>query len=438
MLNAGVEIEVATEKPAVGGPMIARHHGQVVLVSGTIPGERVIARIERVQRGVAHAVAVRLVEPHPDRRAVDADWSCGGCVYAHIDYGRQLTLKSEIISDAFSRVGRLKLAQAVCVTASPERGYRMRARLHVRGSRIGFFREGTHELCDAARTGQLLPATNDLLLTVSDVLSRAAPAGVACVHIVENMPADQRVLHVECHPDAGELVPKLIPLGGLDGVTGLTAEAGSGVRLVHGSPYVSDYIDHSLCCGHGAGLAATLQRHALSFFQANRYLVQDLVSHVVTCVPDGPVIDLYSGVGLFAVALAACGRDAVTAVEGDRLSAADLRNNARPFGQAIRVEYAPVENYLRGHGCAPAATVIVDPPRTGLSRDALAAVVACGPARIVYVSCDVATLARDLRALIDGGYELDVVCAFDLFPNTAHIETVVVLTRSKGGKSETA
>src|SRR5688572_8998083 len=161
MLNSGDEIELVIEKPAAGGRMLARHDGQVVFVNGAIPGERVRARIERVERQLAFAAATAIVEPSADRREPVADPACGGLSYAHVVYGRQLELKSQLIRDAFTRLGRIPLADAVDVRPSPERGYRMRARFHVRAGRVGFYRESTHDLCDARGTHQLLEESVD-------------------------------------------------------------------------------------------------------------------------------------------------------------------------------------------------------------------------------------------------------------------------------------
>src|SRR3954468_19068755 len=121
-------ITLEIEKPTAGGRMLARHNGQVVLVWGAIPGERVRARIERSGKGVAFADTIEVISPSPDRRDAIADWRCGGNVLAHVDYERQRELKSDIVRDAFARIGRMPLPAAVMVTASPEQGYRMRAR----------------------------------------------------------------------------------------------------------------------------------------------------------------------------------------------------------------------------------------------------------------------------------------------------------------------
>jgi 23S rRNA (uracil1939-C5)-methyltransferase len=155
MLSPGQQLELTVEKPAVGGRMIARHEGQVVLVLGAVPGERVLAQIERADPRLAFARVLEVAEPSPDRRMGFGDPLCGGCVYSHIAYTRQLSLKSEIVADAFLRLGRLPLDREVNVAPSPEHAYRMRARLHVRGTQVGFYREGTHTLCSAEGTKQL-------------------------------------------------------------------------------------------------------------------------------------------------------------------------------------------------------------------------------------------------------------------------------------------
>ena len=149
-------------------------------------------------------------------------------------------------------------------------------------------------------------------------------------------------------------------------------------------------------------------------------------------VPQGPVVDLYAGVGLFGLALAAAGRDSVTAVEGDPVAGADLERNAGAIWRSRHRSPAQCRELPRRRferrGIS-SATVIVDPPRTGLSRDAVAHLIRLRPSRIVYISCDVATLARDTRALNDAGYGLTDLGGIDLFPNTAHVESVAVFTR---------
>jgi 23S rRNA (uracil1939-C5)-methyltransferase len=144
----------------------------------------------------------------------------------------------------------------------------------------------------------------------------------------------------------------------------------------------------------------------------------------------GPIVDLYAGVGLFGLSLAAAGIDDVTLVEGDPVSGADLQGNAEAFGTRVRVERRSVEGFLADRKGPPrTVTYIVDPPRTGISKEAMDGIVHAKPGRIVYVSCDVATFARDTRTLLDSGYELGAVTGFDLFPNTAHVETIATFSR---------
>jgi tRNA/tmRNA/rRNA uracil-C5-methylase (TrmA/RlmC/RlmD family) len=149
------------------------------------------------------------------------------------------------------------------------------------------------------------------------------------------------------------------------------------------------------------------------------------VNHVAGLVPaGGDLLDLYAGSGLFSVTAAAARGVRVTAVEGDGIASADLRENASAH-DSIAVHHQPVEEFLDDRQDRP-AVVVVDPPRTGLSRAALDGVIRLRAGRLVYVSCDVATLARDSRGLVNAGYTIERADAFDLFPNTPHVETVAV------------
>jgi 23S rRNA (uracil1939-C5)-methyltransferase len=405
MIQRGARLTLDVEKPAAGGRMLARHAGQVVLVAGTIPGERVSALVERVGKGVAFADTQEVLSPSPDRRAGTIDWRCGGNVFSHIAYERQRAIKAEIIRDAFTRIGHLPLSTLPEVVGSPEHGYRMRARLHVHRGRIGFFREGTHELCDAAATGQLLPSTIDWIASIAGSLPLALNA--TALEIAENIPADQRGAYLELRPD-GDVAPSQARAGAA------TITDSIRVRPGDDSPTLS------------------LNRDVRAFFQGNRYLLEDLVHRVAARAAAGPVVDLYAGVGLFGLSLAALGSGPVTLVEGDAISGADLVRNAEPFAAQVAVHRQSVETFLSRAARSLRAsrpTVIVDPPRTGMTREALAGIVNCEPARIVYVSCDVATLARDARTLVDNGWELHDVTGMDLFPNTAHVESVAVFSR---------
>ena len=427
MLTPGQILPLRIEKPAAGGRMIARVDGQVVLVLGAIPGEQVSARIERVGRGVAYADVVAIDQASDDRRAVDADPLCGGCLYAHVTYARQLEIKSLVIQDAFARIGHLALPSAPVVSGSPEAGYRMRAKLHVREGRIGLFREGTHEICETRPTRQLRDDTCDVLDRLEAGLRSLGMAGVREIDVSENLDASQRVVHLE---RATAAAPReLSGLGLSEGLTGLTVWSPTSgfarVAVVRGDPHVVDAL-------HMGDVEIRLRRHVLAFFQGNRFLLPSLVSHVVSHVAQGDhVVDLYAGTGLFSVAAARARGARVTAVEGDPTGAHDLAFNAASIAVSTAVStdghvsavHQSVEAFVAARHESP-AVLIVDPPRTGMSKEALRGAIGLRASTIVYVSCDVATLARDARQLIDASYSLERVDAFDLFPNTPHVESV--------------
>ena len=286
----------------------------------------------------------------------------------------------------------------------------MRARLHHRGHRLGFFREATHDICEPRPTRQLLPATCDALDRLVAALRSLALDAVREIEIAENADASERAISVGV---AARVDPRALePVARTDGISGLVSAFGT-----FGNPYVTDQV-----ALEGSAPVA-LRRHAASFFQGNRHLLRDFVSHVVQQVlAEGELIDLYAGVGLFSVCAAVARGIRTTAVEGDRVAASDLAFNAAASGVDVTALCRPVEEFVsRFDGTTarglPPSTVIVDPPRTGLSPAALAGLLHAGVRRIVYVSCDVATLARDSRKILEAGYSIHRADAFDLFPN---------------------
>jgi 23S rRNA (uracil1939-C5)-methyltransferase len=293
----------------------------------------------------------------------------------------------------------------------------MRARLHVRDGRIGFFREGTHSLCDPAPTRQLHPDALAAMQALEPALAAQGRETVTEVELAESIDGSLRACHLELARDADP--SRLATVTAIPGLTGVSCshENRSRTRELWGSPYVTDVI---------AG--ASLSRHARAFFQGKRFLVAPLVQHVLAQISEGPIVDLYAGVGLFSVTAALVHGHPVIAVEGDEVSAVDLKTNAEQCSGKVDVRAESVEGYLRRAHAAP-ATVVLDPPRTGLSRDALAGTLALRAARLVYVSCDIATLARDARLILDAGYRISSARAFDLFPGTAHVETVISFAR---------
>jgi len=427
-------LELTIERPVAGGRMLARHDGRIVFVSGAIPGERVRAKVERTTKQSWFAATVDVMERSPDRRDTVGDPACGGCTFAHIQYDRQRELKQQILVDAFRRLGRVELESPPAVAPSPEHGYRLRARLHAGGGRLGFYREGTHTLCDAAPTGQVRAESLAAAQTVFEALG---PRGAECeaVVIAENVAGTERVIHLE--PRAGARVEDAWAAGaGGEAATGLQASQTTGVttlvrgalRPLWGRNGVTDRAETLFGGASPWSLPVVWTRRAPAFFQGNRYLLGALVGRVVAASDADCVVDLYAGVGLFSVALAAGGAR-VVAVEGEPFAAADLKGNAQPWGGRLRVVEAAVEDVVLDPPDEAPDAVVVDPPRTGASAAAIEGIAAWRAPRVVYVSCDPPTLARDAARLIARGYRLDALEAFDMFPNTPHVEAVAVFAR---------
>ena len=417
------------EKPVAGGRSLARLDGRVVLVSGGIPGERVRVAMERSGKGVAFARVIDVEDASPDRVAPASDPQCGGLAFAHVAYDRQLALKCAIVEDALGRIGRLRGLPTIAAVGSPGGEWRLRTRLHAHGAHVGFYREGTHSLCDPAPSGQLAPG---LLELAQDTMTRLRPEvarGVEAVVVSQTVRGDQQAVHLELSrplPRHGEIWVNQAP----PDCTGVSAGLSTSRHPapLHGHPWLRESLQALGVAG--AADEAGLMRHAAAFFQGNKVLLPRLVSHVLAAVPaDTPVVDLYAGVGLFGIAAAAAGAGSVTAVEGDAVSAEDLVANALPYGERVRAVRGDVETFAGDEGARLAdACVILDPPRTGLSPVVSAALAAASPRRVIYVSCDPATLARDLQVLTAAGLRVDALTVFDLFPLTAHVETVVTLT----------
>jgi tRNA/tmRNA/rRNA uracil-C5-methylase (TrmA/RlmC/RlmD family) len=300
----------------------------------------------------------------------------------------------------------------------------------VSGGQVGYVLEGTHAICDASATHQLLP---DATRLARALVAAIDPGGQDCEAVVvsENITASERVLHLEWREGADVralAAGAATAAAALDGVTGVTMIAGGSPHTIAGRAEVTD--DGPALFGAEPPIAVPIvwSRRPSSFFQGNRFLVGSLVRRVLDAAPGDRIVDLYAGVGLFSLALAARGAG-ITAVEGERFAVEDLRRNAAPWSDRLEVVAAPVEDIVRRPPPFVPDVVVVDPPRTGLSAVAQAGVAAWRAPRVVYVSCDPPTLARDAAKLLASGYRLTSVDAFDLFPNTPHVEAVAVFER---------
>ncbi len=367
---------------AAGGDGVGRGpEGRVVFVPFTAPGDRVRVRLDRVRQRHAHGSVLEILEPGPGRVTPPCPvfGRCGGCAWQHLDYAVQLEAKGGIVRDALERIGGLEQTGAPEIHSSPQPyGYRGRVRVSVEKGRTGFRRRGSRELCPvehcAVRTAAL---GRELAL-----LSARAPER--------------------------------------DGEWELAA-AGEATRAVALARRQGERLVHEV----GPERVATSPG---VFFQANALLLETLAGRVAECAGEGGrAVELYAGAGLFTLPLSRRFK-ALLAVEGNAAAAADLARNLADAGaHHVAVQAAPVEAALRELDGEAPDVLVLDPPRTGLPRGGAIRLAAVAAKRIVYLSCDPATLARDLRTLGEAGYTLRSVEVFDLFPQTPHVETLAVM-----------
>lgn len=429
-LRPGDTLEVDIEKGVYRGLGLARHHGQVVLVPRALPGDRLRVRVESVSRGFARARTEEALERSGQRRVSPCIYAdrCGGCAYQELAYAEQLKLKEAIVRESLARAG-VPWEGPIPIAASPEEGWRTRASLHLQGRghdwRLGLHEEGTHRVVDLPRCLQLSDAMMRTARTLLEELRRRPhhARAVRGVDMAESVDGRQLVVALDTEMD----VTAATALAGLarsvPWVTGfgVVASHGRSRRFVplRGDPHVRSSV-----------LGLTLRAHVRSFFQSNRFLVEDLARAVLELTPPGgPVIDLYAGVGLFALPLA---RQAVKvrAAEVNPMAVEDARWNAEQAGLTnVELHRGDVQEALAAWPAEQSERVVLDPPRAGAGPDVVRAVAARRPQSIVYVSCDPPTLGRDLKLLEAEGYRADLVRAFDLFPDTFHVETLVRIER---------
>jgi 23S rRNA (uracil1939-C5)-methyltransferase len=382
--SAGDVVELRIDALAAGGDGVGRTgEGRVVFVPLTAPGDLVRARLTELHPRYARAELEEIALPSPSRVAPPCAvfGECGGCSWQHVDYAAQCEAKRRIAEDALVRVGKLALPGPVTMRPSPQPyGYRARARVAVQAGRVGYRRRNSNALCAVETCPVLAPS--------ADAKLRA---------LVQGRPKRD-----------GEW------------------EIAAGADAARAHAVGADAPAFELAVG-----ADRLRVSAGVFFQANPALHGALVEAVARAAGRGALaLELHAGCGFFTLALARA-FERVIAVEADLVAAADLRHNLARAGLAnVEIATERVESALAKRLAAlrPDALVL-DPPRTGLPRGAVERIRALAPARIAYLSCDPATLARDLAALVARGYALERAEAFDLFPQTPHVEVLVGLRR---------
>lgn len=392
-IKPGAEVVVSVERILPGGLGLAHAHGKTLFVALSAPGDRVRVRVDQIRGKIAFASIVEIVEPSTERVRPPCVYfgRCGGCDFQQLNYEAQLSAKVEIIRDCLRRIAHIDFQGPIPITPSPNPWqYRSSAqwKYDPLKSHLGYFERGSHTVCDVVECPILVPALQDTLLKLHDRLKQ------------ETLSADAREFEVVAGDDGVSIFP---PIGELD-----TRDVG---RNIGSDRYVFS---------------------ADSFFQINYELLPSLIDAAIGDAGGETAIDLYCGAGLFTLPLAR--RFArVIGVEENLIAAEYARRNLNSANlKNASIEPASVGEWLEANAKSlePVDFVLLDPPRAGAEKGVLQAIVTMLPSRITYVSCDPATLARDLKTILDHGYALDSIAAFDMFPQTHHVETVARLRDS--------
>jgi len=379
----------------------------VWLARGVLPGELVqveeVAAKPELVRGRLRAV----MEASPQRVAPRCPYvpDCGGCDYQHIAEAHQLEQKVVILREVLARVGKVAAPEEIRVVAGPAWGYRNRIQLHFDEGRMGFHAHGSNRLVRA-----------ESCVAASTKLNEAMQA-------FQRMTRDRRwprfVKTIELFTNESEVQVNVLDSGPRRVGRGFFEWCGESLAGV-----LAPALEYP-----AAGAMFRVSHR--SFFQVNRFLIDALAEAVLGDEAGGEALDLYAGAGLFSLGLARR-FERVTAVESASSAVADLQFNAGRAGVRVDAVRSGAAEYLLVRESAP-ELVIADPPRAGLGKEVVRELVRLRPRRLVVVSCDPATLARDLRGLTDAGFAVESMTMVDLFPQTAHIETV---TRCRFGPLE--
>jgi 23S rRNA (uracil1939-C5)-methyltransferase len=393
-------VEAVIEKLVYGGQGLARIDGRVALVPFVLPEERVRLRVEAERRGVSEARLLEVLAPAAGRTEPPCPFflRCGGCHYQHARYEIQLELKRQILREVLARIGKLEAPAEIRVISGEPWGYRNRTQFHLAGGEIGFFGTGSHHLTPVDRCPISSPRVNQALAALRGMKEeRRFPGFITSIEVFTNE-SDVQVNVLE----SGRPVSRRFFDWCAERIPG----------------YAADAIEYAVG-------EVGYRVHHRSFFQVSRFLIEPLIGAALDGAEGETALDLYSGVGLFSIPLARRFRS-VTAVETGSSAARDLEFNAERAGVAVEVRHEAVEAFLEG--CAGASDfVLADPPRAGLGKAAVRELLRLKPRQVTIVACDPATLARDLAALVAGGYAIEQLTLVDLFPQTFHIETVARL-----------
>ncbi len=426
-------MNVKIEKLVYGGEGLAHSEGQTVFVPFVLPGEVVAVRAVERKKKFVRGQLQHIITPSAERAVPECPHfaACGGCHYQHIPYAQQVEVKKQILRETLSRLGRVQWEGEITPHVGPEFGYRNRAQWKVRAQGeqgvIGYFRSGSSALLPVERCPIVSPGLERALAALRTLLAAARlPETLREVEVFADERDERLLVNASCTEFSATPAALAETLrAALPGAESILLHESSRDRFELFGPGHITYraADAEFRVGH------------LSFFQVNRHLLDEMAATVAAHATGQNVLDLYAGAGLFSVPLArAC--EKLAAVESNEAAVRDLQVNLAPAGAKAQAVCADAQRYLAGVTDAP-DVVVLDPPRAGVEPPALRELLRIAPERIVYLSCDPATLARDLSVLIGGGthavaaYEIREMHLFDVFPQTYHIETMVRLERKK-------
>jgi 23S rRNA (uracil1939-C5)-methyltransferase len=407
---------IKVERPAFGGVFIGRHEGKVVMVRGAVlPGETVEVSIDEDKKDYFTASVVKILEPSPERIEPPCEYYgiCGGCSLQHVPYHLQVRLKEEILKDSLRRVAKIEMEHEASIINEDPWNYRLRAQYKVSEEGLGFHKKGTNEVVKIDCCMLMNDKINEYLQGAHSILK-----GVKAqeFHVTGSSELIARLITKKkafSQKESERLGRKLMD----SGLSGLVIERGREELLCLGKTHVS--LDLS-------GLRYTVS--PMSFVQSNWRLNQEVVKkvgEVLAPLKSKRVLDLYSGAGNFSLTLAP--EAEVTAVEGSRYAIDDGNRNIEINSiDNYRFECSSSEKFkLKGEY----DILIIDPPRPGVRFRLIKKILELAPEKILYISCNPSTFARDLKRLSER-YDIESIRMIDFFPQTFHIEAMALLKLS--------
>jgi 23S rRNA (uracil1939-C5)-methyltransferase len=385
------ELLVDIERILPGGVGLAHAEGKTVFVALAAPGDRLRVTIDREQGKLLFASIKEIISPSPVRIEPPCPYfgRCGGCDFQQMTYDAQLHAKAEIIRDCFHRIAGLDPIPDFVVQPSTEWRYRGRAiwQVDLGKEMIGYYERGSRRVCDVADCAVLVP---ELQKTLEELRSTSW----------SSFPPDLKHSQVVLGEDGVSLSPAF------DGFETKEVSLSIGEEIYN--------------------------FNAEAFFQINQELLPHLMDFALGDARGDFALDLYSGVGLFTLPLARRFKR-VVAVESNSVATRFARRNLQQAKlENTRIITATVTDWMTTAAMSGSRYdfVLLDPPRAGAESAVIKGILKLAPAKVSYVSCDPATLARDLKKFLAGGYEIDSLAAFDMFPQTHHVETVVLFKRA--------